>query len=268
MILTDFSPSAVLPACRNNLYQYLANLRNWKRTEFTETSSLWRWRTPLAHPWFSGVLSLQPPAPDETETIHKTIAYFKANGVRVFIFTWWLSPGAEEWGRQLETGGFKFNNDPPGMVVELAQLNESIRTPDGLKITRVETAEVMETWAHVFTQGYGLPLEWESDVLDSMVATSLDGPQSAYLAIVDEAPASAAALFLGAGVAGIYNVGTLPEWRGKGIGAAITLQPLVEARSQGYRIGSLQSSEMGYKVYERLGFREMFKASHYHFESR
>jgi ribosomal protein S18 acetylase RimI-like enzyme len=266
MILTDFTPSAMLPACRNNLYQFFANLRNWDKANFTETSSLWRWRTPLAHPWYNGVISLHPPIPDETATIFEVIAYFKANGAR--DFTWWLAPGAEAWGGQLEARGFMFNNDPPGMVVQLAQLNENIRTPDGLKIIRVETAKVMKTWAHVFILGYGLPVEWEPDLLDMMVATSLGERQSAYLAIVEEEPVSAAAMFLGAGVAGIYNVGTLPEWRGKGIGAAITLQPLLGARSQGYRIGTLQSSEMGYKVYKRIGFREMFKASHYYFESR
>jgi ribosomal protein S18 acetylase RimI-like enzyme len=265
MILTDLSPSAVLPACRNNLYQFFASLRNWNRADFAEVSGLLRWRTPFAHPWYNGVISLHPPVPDETATILDVMAYFKQNGVRGF--TWWLAPGAEAWGGQLEARGLKFNNDPPGMVVQLAQLNENIRKPEGLKIIRMETAEAMKTWAHVFILGYGLPVEWEADLLDMMVATSLGERLSAYLAVVNEEPVSAAAMFLGAGVAGIYNVGTLPEWRGKGIGAAITLQPLLEARKQGYRIGTLQSSEMGYKVYERLGFREMFKASQYYFES-
>jgi ribosomal protein S18 acetylase RimI-like enzyme len=62
-------------------------------------------------------------------------------------------------------------------------------------------------------------------------------------------------LFNGAGVASVYAVATLPAARGQGIGGAITLMPLLEAREMGYRYGVLFSSEMGVSVYERIGFR-------------
>jgi GNAT superfamily N-acetyltransferase len=81
--------------------------------------------------------------------------------------------------------------------------------------------------------------------------------------MVNDQPVATAAVFYGAGVAGIQMVATLPKWRGKGIGAAATLAPLFEARKLGYRVGILQSSEMGFKTYQRLGFRELCRMRHY-----
>ena len=54
-----------------------------------------------------------------------------------------------------------------------------------------------------------------------------------------------------------------PEARGKGIGAAMTLAPLLKARESGCRLGILQSSQMGYGVYKALGFQEHCKIDLY-----
>ena len=57
-------------------------------------------------------------------------------------------------------------------------------------------------------------------------------------------------------MAGIYALATVPEARGQGLGVALTLAPLLEARAMGYRIGVLASSEMALGLYRRVGFRE------------
>lgn len=51
------------------------------------------------------------------------------------------------------------------------------------------------------------------------------------------------------------DLGERLQARGQGIGGAITLKPLLEARDEGYRYGVLFSTEMGQSVYERIGFR-------------
>lgn len=80
---------------------------------------------------------------------------------------------------------------------------------------------------------------------------------SLYLAYLDGEPVAVSSMYLGVGVAGIYNVATLPEARGKGAGSAVSYVPLREAHQAGYEIGTLQSSKLGYSVYRRLGFEEI-----------
>jgi GNAT superfamily N-acetyltransferase len=90
-----------------------------------------------------------------------------------------------------------------------------------------------------------------------------DSPVHHYIAWEAGRPVACSSLYLGAGVAGIYDVATLPEARGRGIGAAITEQPVLVARAQGYDVAILHATPMGDPVYRRLGFRENYRIGFY-----
>jgi GNAT superfamily N-acetyltransferase len=85
---------------------------------------------------------------------------------------------------------------------------------------------------------------------------SWDGQLQRYLGLIHGQPVAMSALFLAAGVAGIYEVLTLPHLRGQRVGGAMTRYPLQVARQLGYRIGVLEASPMGLPLYHHLGFHE------------
>lgn len=261
-ILSDLSAPALSAAIRWNFIAWIWGLReHWPQAEFAGSSQQIRWFTPLPLAYFNAAVSLQPPQDDESACIEDTIAFYRSRGRT--DFNWLLAPGLEgsDWGRQLEARGLAFEQGEPGMALDLALLPERLDLPSGLSIQAVTDEAGVRLWNQTFVPAYGLPPSWEPDCLGMMLASL--HTMTSYLGFVDGQPVATASLLLAAGVAGIYSIATLPDWRGKGIGAAMTLYPLFEARRLGCRAAVLQSSEMGYPVYRRLGFREFCRMERY-----
>jgi GNAT superfamily N-acetyltransferase len=267
VILPDLSSPALVAAIQQNLYDLTWSLRDhWKQACFEQNAKQRRWVTPIPFAFiFNAVISTQPPDGDEIRLIQDTVAFFQSRDRKEF--DWWLEPGLEasDWGRQLEAYGLSFQNAPPGMAVELGSLPETVPFPADVQIRPVEDAAAIKTWTRTFIEGYGLPPDWEGPCGDMMLA-SMQASMVSYQAAVDGQPVATAGVFYAAGVACIINVATLNAWRGKGIGAAVTLKALLDARSAGYRVGVLQASDLGYPVYQRLGFKEVCRMDHYHWQ--
>jgi len=66
------------------------------------------------------------------------------------------------------------------------------------------------------------------------------------------------ASFVSEGVDGIFAVSTLPKARGHGYGEAMTWAAVRDGVSRGCGTISLQASPMGFPVYHRMGFRQIF----------
>ena len=58
---------------------------------------------------------------------------------------------------------------------------------------------------------------------------------------------------------GVYNISTTPAARRRGYGAAITIRIAVDAAAVGCDVAILQATDMGYPIYERLGYRTVVR---------
>lgn len=161
-------------------------------------------------------------------------------------------------GERLLAHGFTAAGSEPGMAADLTSLNEQIASPPSFAVSRVQTEQELRRWTATLGKGFGegeVEANWVGDMYHR-AGLDEQGAWRHYLGWWQETPVATASLFLSAGVAGVYFVFTLPEVRRQGIGAALTLAALQEARQVGYRIGVLGSSAMGYPVYQRLGFQQ------------
>jgi GNAT superfamily N-acetyltransferase len=198
------------------------------------------------------------------DAIAASLAEFRARGVPG---SWHVGPSMRPTaiGERLLACGFAYVGDDIGMAVDLLALNENLFAPADLVIEPVRDDQSLEAWAHVLSLGFGEGV-WESDwVRDTYHTIGLgdDVPWHHYLGHLDGEPVATTSLFVGAGAAGIYFVSTAPAYRRQGIGAAITLAALRDARELGYRVGVLGASEMGYPLYRRLGFEQVCRIGLY-----
>jgi GNAT superfamily N-acetyltransferase len=84
-------------------------------------------------------------------------------------------------------------------------------------------------------------------------------PNSRYLAAVDDhgVVRATAASANWHSTTGVYFVNTDPEWRGRGVGTAMTATALRAAAAAGARLACLDASAMGLSIYLRLGFEQV-----------
>lgn len=151
------------------------------------------------------------------------------------------------------------------MGVALADLPDTLPLPAGVTIERVSDRGGLEQWGQVMCASFGMPDSVTELFMTTILRDSFGGDAAVryYLARLNGDSIATAGLSLGGGVAGILSVATIPAARQRGIGAAVTLAPLLDARNEGYHLGVLQDTEMGYPVYARLGFTERFRYRNY-----
>lgn len=142
------------------------------------------------------------------------------------------------------------------MAAELDQLAREMSRFPGLTVERATTDSELRQWLDVRRQ---IEPELGRQREELYLALGLGGrhPLHHYLARVDGQPAGIAQLFLGQRAAGLYSIGVAPAFRGRGIGTALVLTPLLVARTLGFDIGVVRPPADSILMYEHLGFERL-----------
>lgn len=262
-MLTNLTKASFITAIEENLFSFFSLLDQWSELEFQDTPELLWTLTNIPFPLFNSLMRAKLSADKVDNAIDAAISRCKTNNVPMM---WWTGPSTQpaDLGEKLIDRGFQ-QSDSPGMAADLDVLPEIPEYPENLVIKLVDNDEDLETWCRVVYEAFGMPDFVGTALFDAYQCIGYKSqlPLSHYLGSINNEAVAVSSLLLGAGVAGIYNVATIESARRKGIGAAITIKPLLEARTQGYRVGILHSSEMGFNMYSSLGFQEYCKISQY-----
>jgi ribosomal protein S18 acetylase RimI-like enzyme len=157
------------------------------------------------------------------------------------------------WEAEAERLGLMVREEEPGMVVTPAELGD-VDVPE-LEIVRIKTADGLAQALAVAAEGFAVPPELFAPLYD-LAFLGVDGV-AYYLGRVGDTDVTTGTGFTIGDAVGIFSIATPPQHRGRGYGAAVTVQAVRDGFRAGAEFAWLGSSPSGYPVYRRLGFRKV-----------
>lgn len=216
---------------------------------------------------FSNTVASARFAPEDADArIAEIVAAFDALPSAII---WWRAPfhGPPDLAERLDRAHVYAIDETPAMAMDLAGLGAAPPTDGRFEIRGVTDEEAYRAYLGVLADDpspEGVPPAFPPEKVEVMAAhvvpwLHLEPAPLRFVGYEDGRPVAVARLSLAGGAAGLYAVATLADARGRGYGAAVSHAAVATGRDLGYRVATLQASDMGYRIYERLGFREQFR---------
>lgn len=225
---------------------------NAKGGRFEETGGLTLYSLGIKHTIFNSVIDADITPGNEDTAIDLATDFFVSRGLP---WSWKIGPATQPFdlGEKLLERGFTKRFDVPGMGLDL----RGFSAPIDSRVHEVHDEESYRLWLQLIDRGFGLPVEAYQPFFDLNEAKGFDGVPARYFYILDgEVPVSFSMVFYAAGVAGIFNVATVPEAQKRGLGQLVTSACLSAAVEDGYDVAILHSSQAGVPLYKKMGFEQ------------
>jgi ribosomal protein S18 acetylase RimI-like enzyme len=161
---------------------------------------------------------------------------------------------------ELRAAGWKVFEDEPALV--LPSIPPAPPVPVGLEVRSIRDAEGRRDLVRVAAAGFGAPTavggtELPPDAFDSLspsMACALDPEVALLVGYLDGKPVSSAFLYMVGPIAGITGVATVPAYRRRGAGTALTWEALREGAARGCTCATLGALGASYDLYRKMGF--------------
>jgi len=149
---------------------------------------------------------------------------------------------------------------PPGMLAEA--LKPPVRALPALECRPVRDAAARAAFAEITANSFDIPYMVARSVYSREQAWQ--GDYHGFVGVVNGQVVAIAAMVAAAGALGVYSLATVPAFRRKGYGEALLRAAAGEmSRRTGLTRLVLQSTEAGYELYRRMGFRDVTRFTVY-----
>ncbi|MFH1134498.1 MAG: GNAT family N-acetyltransferase [Pseudomonadota bacterium] len=194
------------------------------------------------------------------ETLDRVLGLYSRPGWSV---DWRFGPvrRPEDLDRILRERGFVRHNEMTGMALDLtgADWGDFEPVPDqGQRIERVFDQAGLKDLIGLFGRSIGAGPGWAelTQQAHGLVDFGPGGEHAHFAARRGGELIGCASLEISGPVGGLFFIGVAEGFRGRGLGRALTRTVLDLAKARGCRLAVLQASDLGRRVYRRLGFGE------------
>jgi ribosomal protein S18 acetylase RimI-like enzyme len=152
--------------------------------------------------------------------------------------------------------GWQIVEDEPALV--MSPLPAAPSPPDGLSLRCLHHPAELEIFLETAAAGFGMA----PGSLDSMrpdAACMQDPLIGHFVGACEGRPVTVAQYCSVEGIAVIAGVATLPAYRRRGFGTAITWAAIAEASARGCTAATLNAGDMSYPLYVQMGFLPVCK---------
>jgi len=170
---------------------------------------------------------------------------YRDAGIRAW--TVWVPDTDRPTAELLASHGHKLDSDPEAMVLDLDEIERPAEPPGFSRHTDAQTV------ARLNDAAYGMPGDFQRALADMSAAEGL----YIYTAGEDGRPSACLMAFDHEDDCSVWLVATLPHARGKGLASALMSHALADGRERGRTTSTLQATDLGRPVYERLGYRSI-----------
>ena len=161
--------------------------------------------------------------------------------------------------RVFEKYGLRLSVQLPGMLAEAVL--PPVKALPYLEVRRVEPGATRDAFCAIGSACFHVPISWFTEVFDG---ESVWERFAGYVGYVHGEPVSTTAIIHSSGVLGVYNVATMPGYQRRGYGESLMRMALSDAqRRHGTGRVILQSTPVGLRLYERMGFQTVTRVSVY-----
>ena len=209
-------------------------------------------RVPMLH----RVVRIDVPDAMVDALIDRALEYFRD---RDFECAFTLSPldRPVDLAERLKSRGFRFELQAVAM-----RCDRDVRpfVSESVEIVELDP-DRYDVWAATMCRSFDFP-----DDVGALGRRVLDIPEvRLYLAYVDREPAGTALLYSGYGLGCVDFIGTLPQYRRRGVASAATARAVADSQAMGNRWTGLEAAagSAAERVYGKIGFRPVHKRPRY-----
>ena len=207
---------------------------------------------------FDGDAAVRDGIPIEA-ALASVISHLAASPAGFTFITTPSSTPADLGERLVRDHGLALEGDFVVMAVRVSDLKACPPPPPEYELREVLTAEDYKAYARAFCEGFSLAadiIDEEVRYLEANIGLRHYPALRQFGAWQGGRIVATSSSWTHAGVVGVYCVSTLPEHRGRGLGAAMTHKAaLAGVPLSGVAV--LQATAMGAPVYRRIGFGDV-----------